>query len=297
MHLAICDDHIADRKQMERLLGRESDRRLNTTGVLYVDSFGNRDAILTTPMIYDGLFIDMTEETQPESLSFACPLDDAGYVGHDKRLSLTVGNDTKVRFKRGERIVGNLRTSGRNGRKQSRLSGIRESHQTDISQKLQFEYDRHLLHRLSRLGKARSLPCGGTEMPVSQSAASALQQDNFLSVLSNVAYILSSLGIISHRSARHLDNLVFTVFSETFVLRAVSAMRGEHVTLVLQMQQRPVVPVSPQDYMTSSATVATVRPSVGHVFFTAHVRRATASLAGAAVDLYIVNKIRFSHST
>ena len=42
MHLAVCDDNIADRKQMERLLGRESDRRLNTTGVLYVDSFETR---------------------------------------------------------------------------------------------------------------------------------------------------------------------------------------------------------------------------------------------------------------
>lgn len=62
MHLAVCDDNIADRKQMERLLGRESDRRLNTTGVLYVDSYGNKEALLTTPMIYDGLFIDMTEE-------------------------------------------------------------------------------------------------------------------------------------------------------------------------------------------------------------------------------------------
>ena len=62
MHLAVCDDNISDRKQMERLLGRESDRRLNTTGVLYVDSFGNKEAILTTPMIYDGLFIDMTED-------------------------------------------------------------------------------------------------------------------------------------------------------------------------------------------------------------------------------------------
>ena len=62
MHLAVCDDNIADRKQMERLLGRESDRRLNTTGVLYVDSFGNRSAILSTPMIYDGLFMDMVED-------------------------------------------------------------------------------------------------------------------------------------------------------------------------------------------------------------------------------------------
>ena len=60
MHLAICDDHMADRKQMERLLGRESDRRLNTTGVLYVDSFGRKDSILVTPMIYDAIFMDKT---------------------------------------------------------------------------------------------------------------------------------------------------------------------------------------------------------------------------------------------
>lgn len=62
MHLAICDDHIADRKQMERLLGRESDRRIPTTGVLYVDSYGSEHSILSTPMIYDAIFMDMTED-------------------------------------------------------------------------------------------------------------------------------------------------------------------------------------------------------------------------------------------
>lgn len=61
MHLAVCDDHIADRKQMERLLGRESDRRISTTGVLYVDSFGSENSILSTPMIYDAIFMDMNE--------------------------------------------------------------------------------------------------------------------------------------------------------------------------------------------------------------------------------------------
>ncbi len=62
MHLAICDDNIADRKQMERLLGRESLKRKDTDGAFYVDSFGNKNAVLSTPMIYDGLFMDMTEE-------------------------------------------------------------------------------------------------------------------------------------------------------------------------------------------------------------------------------------------
>lgn len=62
MHLAICDDNIADRKQTERLLGRESDRRLHTTGVLYIDSYGNKEALLAAPMIYDGVFLDMAGE-------------------------------------------------------------------------------------------------------------------------------------------------------------------------------------------------------------------------------------------
>ena len=70
MHLAICDDHMADRKQMERLLGRESDRRLNTTGVLYVDSFGSKESILVTPMIYDAIFMDMSRRRLTMRSSF-----------------------------------------------------------------------------------------------------------------------------------------------------------------------------------------------------------------------------------
>lgn len=69
MHLAVCDDQIADRKQTERLLGRESDRRIPTTGVLYVDSFGSKNSILTTPMIYDAIFMDMTEECDAVELA------------------------------------------------------------------------------------------------------------------------------------------------------------------------------------------------------------------------------------
>ena len=57
MHIAVCDDNIADRKQMERLLGRASDRRLHTTGVLYIDSYGNVEAALRPPMLYDAFFL------------------------------------------------------------------------------------------------------------------------------------------------------------------------------------------------------------------------------------------------
>lgn len=59
MHIAICDDNVADRKQMERLLSRESDKRKNETGVFYINSFGNSEILSKSPMQYNLFFIDM----------------------------------------------------------------------------------------------------------------------------------------------------------------------------------------------------------------------------------------------
>ena len=79
MHIAVCDDNIADRKQMERLLGRASDRRLHTTGVLYIDSYGNVEAVMRSPMLYDAFFIDMTSGPV-NGFQLARKLIDAGVV-------------------------------------------------------------------------------------------------------------------------------------------------------------------------------------------------------------------------
>ena len=58
MHIAICDDNIVDRKQMERLLKREADRRRDSLLSLYVDSYGNTNALMNNPLEYDVYFID-----------------------------------------------------------------------------------------------------------------------------------------------------------------------------------------------------------------------------------------------
>ena len=62
MHIAVLDDNIADRKQIERLLDRESDRRIATTGNLYTDTFGAVEAFLSAPRQYDFFMIDMKGE-------------------------------------------------------------------------------------------------------------------------------------------------------------------------------------------------------------------------------------------
>lgn len=63
MHLAICADNVADRKQLERLLKRESDKNAAQNGILYVDSFGNAENMLKNPMQYDAFFLDISEGT------------------------------------------------------------------------------------------------------------------------------------------------------------------------------------------------------------------------------------------
>ncbi|MBR6159269.1 MAG: hypothetical protein IKQ40_03115 [Lachnospiraceae bacterium] len=62
IYVAVCDNNAADRKHTERLLGREKDKRLHENNdVLYIDSFGSEEALLTTPVRYDIFFIDITE--------------------------------------------------------------------------------------------------------------------------------------------------------------------------------------------------------------------------------------------
>ena len=61
LNIALCDTNFADRKQMERLLERESDKRLNSC-VFYMDTYGSKDALLDNPRVYDAYFLDMPDE-------------------------------------------------------------------------------------------------------------------------------------------------------------------------------------------------------------------------------------------
>ncbi len=80
MHVAVCDDNVADRKQMERLLGRESDRRAKLTEGLFVDSYGNEKALLANPMQYDIFYIDMCHTENITGTQVALRLREKGVV-------------------------------------------------------------------------------------------------------------------------------------------------------------------------------------------------------------------------
>lgn len=116
------------------------------------------------------------------------------------------------------------------------ISCIGETYQTDVCQQLQFHDYRQLLHRFARLCKAGSLACGGFEVPVTQTSASAFQQDDFLFVLGDVADIFTRFGVVHHRAAGHFNHLVRSVFSETAVFGTGFSVTCQDVAIVLQME-------------------------------------------------------------
>lgn len=62
MHLAVLDDNIADRNQMNRLLTRASDEnKRNGREGYYIDLYGNFSTLFSKLAMYDGIFIDMTQ--------------------------------------------------------------------------------------------------------------------------------------------------------------------------------------------------------------------------------------------
>lgn len=79
MHIALADSNVGDRKQMERLLGRESDKRASTKGILYIETFGNSNALLECPIVYDIYFLDVTDK-ECNSYDIAKKLRDKGIM-------------------------------------------------------------------------------------------------------------------------------------------------------------------------------------------------------------------------
>ena len=128
-------------------------------------------------------------------------------------------------------------------------------------------------------------------MPVAQSAASAFQQDDLLSVLGDVAHVLAGLGVVGHGAAGHLDDLVLAILAEAAVLGAALAVSGQDVAVVAQVQEGPVVAVAAQDDVSATTTIAAIGTTVGAVLGASHVGGTSSALARADVYLHVVNEI------
>lgn len=61
IYVALFDTNFADRKHMERLLDRESDKRADSCAI-YTTTFGSAETLLNSQRIYDAYFLDIPQE-------------------------------------------------------------------------------------------------------------------------------------------------------------------------------------------------------------------------------------------
>ena len=238
----------------------------------------------------------MAQKAQAKAFTLRSTLDDTRDISHHERPIITIAYNAQGGFHRGKRIVCNLRTCIRQGGHQRGLSGIGEAYKTHISQELQFEDDGHLLHRLTRLCITGSLVRSRAELEVTKTATTTLQKQHLLTVVGDIADVLTRLGVIDHRSTRHIDIDILAIGAMTLVLTAVTTMLGKDMALVFQMEQRPVIMVSTQNDATTLATITAIGATVGVILHVTKVHRAFAALTRAAIDLHIVYEIRFHQS-
>jgi hypothetical protein len=71
----------------------------------------------------------------------------ARHVRDDEAAEIVHLDDAQVRFKSGERIVGNLGAGSRDTRNQRGFAGVRKADESDVSEKFEFETEIFFLAR------------------------------------------------------------------------------------------------------------------------------------------------------
>ena len=135
--------------------GRDHDhgffgQRFAEGGKFAVDDFKRMDRVIfvriagINQMNKEPRALDMTEEADAEAGAFVRAFDEAGEIGDDKGAAefgavpagAAVGvDDAEIGLERGEGIVGDLRTRGRDYGNQCGFSGVRKTDEADIREK------------------------------------------------------------------------------------------------------------------------------------------------------------------
>ena len=85
------------------------------------------------------------------------------------------------------------------------------------------------------------------------------------------------------------------ILAERLVLATGLTVSSKDVTLIAQVEQGPVVAVAVQDDRATLAAIAAIGTAFGNILGTMQVRTTSTAFSGAAIDGYIVDKVRFCH--
>ena len=238
--------------------------------------------------------LDVAQERMPQPRTGRRALDQAGNVGDGRPATVLHAevHHAEVRFQRGERIRGDLRSRRGEGREQRRLAGVRQPHEAHVGDQAQLQPDLALLAGLAPLRMPRSLVRGGCEVDVAQAAAASARDHDLLADRDEVGDQLAAREVDDPGAGR--DRQVQVLASLAVPLRPLAAAAGrrrEGVPVAEVMEGR-LAGVDPQVDRAAPAAVPAVGAAARNVRLAAHRGRAVTAGTGANRDADIVEEHR-----
>src|SRR5205809_5346431 len=151
--------------------------------------------------------LNVAQKLCPQPRSGVSAFNQSGNIRNNETLYVRLFSDSdnpEIRLQRGKRIIGDLRTRGRNAGNQSGLSYVRKSDKRHVSQQFQFEPVSSFLSRAAGLALTWRLMCGGRKPGIASSTASATSNDDGFVGTREIVDSFSGFVVIENCADRHL---------------------------------------------------------------------------------------------
>src|SRR5579884_1312624 len=223
--------------------------------------------------------------------------DEPGNVDHDEGLLVRHPHDAELRLERGERIVGDFWTRGRDDGEQRRFSGVRKPDDAAVGQQAQLQPQREAFSRLALFGKPRRLPGAGREMLVAKAPAAALSDQNALARPAEVGekpFRFAFGRAVDERSDGHGDDEVLAA-APGFVRRAARlAGVAREMTFEAELDEGRELRRRFEVDGAAVPAVAACGAALGDVLFTPPRDQAVTAVAGRDRDCGLVYELHAS---
>nr|BFF11553.1 hypothetical protein GCM10025699_28560 [Microbacterium flavescens] len=235
-----------------------------------------------------GAALDVAEELEAQALALARALDEAGNVG-DGEPDFSRLHDAEVGVQRGERVVGDLRPRGRDGRDQTGLAGRGEADQSHIGHGLQLELDVAFPSGGAEQREAGRLPLGVRQRRVAEPAEAAGGDDEAHAGVDHVDESLAR-GILHHRADRHGELERLAGRAGPVVAHAEAAVAAGAMRRVVVREEGGHLGVGDEHDVAAMPAVAAVGAGQRLELLTAHGHAAVAALAGAQMQRHTIDE-------
>ena len=241
---------------------------------------------------------DVAQEFEAQALALRGARNQARHVGD--RVAAVAGDDhAEVRYKRGERVVGDLRLGGAHRGDEARLAGGRETHERHVGDGLEFEDHVAFLAELAEQGEAGGTAGAVRQRDVAEAAGAAFRGDETIALMAQVGELLArvlgdalrALGREDHGAARYGQDQILA-FDAVLVVAQAHRAAGRHtVRHETIVQQAGRVTRRLEDDGAAVTAVAAVRAGQRLVLLTADAGRAVAAVTALDMDGHSIHKI------